>query len=163
MLNFAALRKGVHYEETTIHPFFVIRVNEFNQHAVTPLEEWMQYLKDEYIKPDTTVPGLREARERLEYLRMTPQEQQEYDDYWDTFVRDTDVIKTQILEAEIKGRKEGLEKGMAKGLEEGRKEGMAKGMDEARKDNARRMKADGLPTDLIAKYTGLSVDEIVSL
>ena len=83
--------------------YYVIRVNEFNKLAVTPLEEWMQYLKDEYIKPDTTVPGLREARERLEYLRMSPEEQREYDYYLDTLVRDTDVVKTKILEAEIKG------------------------------------------------------------
>lgn len=38
--------------------YFVIRVNEFNKLAVTPLEEWLEYLKDEYIRPDTTVPGL---------------------------------------------------------------------------------------------------------
>ena len=101
--------------------YYVIRVNEFDKLAVTPLEEWMQYLKDEYIKPDTTVPGLREARERLEYLRMSPEEQFEYDYYLDTLVRDTDVIKTQILEAEIKARKEGMEKGRKEGMEKGRK------------------------------------------
>ena len=47
----------------------VIRVNEFNKLATDPLEEWVRYLKDEYISPDTTAPGLREAKERLEFLR----------------------------------------------------------------------------------------------
>ena len=124
--------------------YYVIRVNNFDEMAVTPLEEWMQYLKDEYIKPDTTAPGLKEARERLEYLRMSPEEQREYDYYLDTLVRDTDVIKTQILEAEIKGRKEGEEKG--------RKEERIK--------NARNLKDNGVPLDLIAKSLGLSDDEI---
>ena len=124
--------------------YYVIRVNNFDEMAVTPLEEWMQYLKDEYIKPDTTAPGLKEARERLEYLRMSPEEQREYDYYLDTLVRDTDVIKTQILEAEIKGRKEGE----------------AKGRKEERIKNARNLKDNGVPLDLIAKSLGLSDDEI---
>ena len=132
--------------------YYVIRVNNFDEMAVTPLEEWMQYLKDEYIKPDTTAPGLKEARERLEYLRMSPEEQREYDYYLDTLVRDTDVIKTQILEAEIKGRKEGEEKG--------RKEGEEKGRKEERIKNARNLKDNGVPLDLIAKSLGLSDDEI---
>jgi len=66
--------------------------------AVTPLDEWLQYLKDEYIKPDTNVPGLKEARERLEYLRMSPEQRRAYDNYLDTLVRDTDVMKTKLLE-----------------------------------------------------------------
>ena len=132
--------------------YYVIRVNNFDEMAVTPLEEWMQYLKDEYIKPDTTAPGLKEARERLEYLRMSPEEQREYDYYLDTLVRDTDVIKTQILEAEIKGRKEGEAKG--------RKEGEEKGRKEERIKNARNLKDNGVPLDLIAKSLGLSDDEI---
>ena len=139
--------------------YYVIRVNEFDKLAVTPLEEWMQYLKDEYIKPDTTVPGLREARERLEYLRMSPEEQREYDYYIDTLVRDTDVVKTKILEAEIKGRKEGEAKGRA----EGRAEGEAKGRAEERLINARSLKKNGVPLDVIVKSLGLSAEEIEAL
>ena len=135
--------------------YYVIRVNEFNQLAVSPLEEWLQYLKDEYIKPDTTVPGLREARERLEYLRMSDEERRAYDHYLDTLVRDTDVMKTKILEAEIKGRKEGLEKGRAEGMEKGRAEG--------RIDAARKMKAKGFTVEDIVDITGLSSQEIEAL
>ena len=77
---------------------YIIRVNEFDRMAVTPLDEWLQYLKDEYINPDTNVPGLKEARERLEYLRMSPEQRRAYDNYLDTLVRDTDVMKTKLLE-----------------------------------------------------------------
>ena len=45
--------------------YFLIRVNEFNKVAVTPLEEWIEYLKTGIIKPDTQAPGLGEAREKL--------------------------------------------------------------------------------------------------
>ena len=55
--------------ENVFPEYYVIRVNEFNKLATDPLEEWVRYLKDEYISPDTTAPGLREAKERLEFLR----------------------------------------------------------------------------------------------
>jgi len=39
-------------------------------------------------------------------------------------------------------------------------QGMEKGMAQANRENVQKMKADGMPTDLIAKYTGLSTEEI---
>ena len=55
------------------------------------------------------------------------------------------------------------DKGMAKGLAKGRAEGKAEGRVEEKMDNARKMKADNMPTDLIAKYTGLTIEEIEAL
>lgn len=141
--------------EDVFPEYFVIRVNEFDQLAVTPLEEWLQYLKDEYIRPDTTVPGLREARERLEYLRMSEEERRVYDNYLDTLVRDTDVMKTKLLEAEIQGHKKGMAEGMA--------EGMAQGKDEASREHASKMKQLGLSTAVISQVTGLPVEEIEAI
>ena len=129
--------------ENVFPEYYVIRVNEFNKLATDPLEEWVRYLKDEYISPDTTAPGLREAKERLEFLRMTPEQQRTYEHYLDTLVRDTDVVKTKILEAEIKARKEGRE---AENLE-----------------IALKMKVLGLPVDTITEVTGLTTEEIDSL
>ena len=44
---------------TEVFPeYFIIRVNEFNKVATTPLEEWLDYLKNGHIKDDTTAPGL---------------------------------------------------------------------------------------------------------
>ena len=167
--------------------YYVIRVNEFDKLAVSPLEEWLQYLKDEYIKPDTKVPGLMEARERLEYLRMTPEERRDYDNYLDNLVRDTDVMKTKLLEARIEGEKQGraeglekgLEKGRAEGLEKGRAEGRAEGIEKGRAEGraegrvegraegivsvARNMKLSGMADNQIAQMTGLSLQEIAEL
>ena len=49
------------------------------------------------------------------------------------------------------------------GHAEGRTEGRAEGIEENKRDNARKMKEDGMPIELIAKYTGLSATEIESL
>ena len=129
--------------EDVFPEYYIIRVNEFDRMAVTPLDEWLQYLKDEYIKPDTNVPGLKEARERLEYLRMSPKERQAYDNYLDNLVRDTDVMKTKLLEARIEGEKQGRA--------------------EERLENARKLKENGIPIDIIAKSLGLTAAEIESL
>lgn len=47
--------------------YYLIRVNEFNSVAKTPLEEWIKYLKTGEIQSDTKAPGLLEAREKLIY------------------------------------------------------------------------------------------------
>ena len=142
---------GVQAPEDVFPEYYVIRVNEFDQQAVTPLEEWLQYLKDEYIRPDTTVPGLKEARERLEFLRMSDKERSIYEHYLDTLVRDTDVMKTKLLEARIEGQKQG------------RAEGIEKGRAEERLSNARSLMANGVPKELIIKSLGLSDDELSQL
>jgi predicted transposase/invertase (TIGR01784 family) len=41
--------------------------------------------------------------------------------------------------------------------------GRAEGVEMANRENARRMKADGMPAELIAKYTGLSIETVNSL
>ena len=79
---------------------------------------------------------------------MSPADRRAYDNYLDTLVRDTDVMKTKLLEAEITGRK--------KGMEEGRAEGRA----EEKLANARSLKANGVPIDMIAKSLGLTSEEI---
>ena len=138
--------------------YYVIRVNEFDKLATDPLEEWMRYLKDEYISPDTTAPGLKEAKERLEYLRMTPEQQRAYDHYVDTMIRDADVYRTQMLEIKI-----AREKVLAEGRAEGRAEGIAEGRAEEKLANARSLKSNGVPVDVIVKSLGLTEEEVLQL
>lgn len=160
--------------EDVFPEYYVIRVNEFDKLATDPLEEWIRYLKDEYISPDTTAPGLKEAKERLEFLRMTPEQQRAYDHYIDTMVRDADVYRTQMLEIKLarekvlaEGRAEGEAIGRAEGEAIGRAEGEAIGRAEGRAEerlvNARSLKANGVPVEVIAKSLGLSSEEIEKL
>ena len=73
--------------------------------------------------------------------------------------RDTiSVMEGQYME----GMEKGLAEGEAKGLVKGRAEEQAKARQE-KIESARKMKADNLPVELIAKYTGLTVEEIEGL
>ena len=65
------------------------------------------------------------------------------------------VVRTAERKAEARAE--------ARGRTEGRAQGRNEGIEETRKDNARRMKADGMDISLIAKYTGLSEEEINDL
>ena len=139
--------------------YILIRVNEFDQVAVTPLEEWMKYLKEGVIRPDTTAPGLNEAREKLKYYSMSPQERHAYDEHLSAMMIQNDVLDTAKLEGRIEGRAEGL----AEGLAEGRAEGLAEGRAEERLQNARSMKSLGVSPAIISQVTGLSLEEIEGL
>ena len=135
--------------------YILIRVNEFDRVAVTPLDEWMRYLKDGVIAADTSAPGLGEAREKLKYYSMSPEDQRAYDEHLNAVMIQNDVLNT----AKLEGRAEGREEGRAEGREEGRAEGRAEGLLET----ARNLKRMGMNVDFIAQATGLSVDECLSL
>ena len=77
--------------------YFLIRVNEFNKSAVTPLEEWIEYLKTGIIRPDTKAPGLEEARRKLIYYNLEPAERQAYDRHIDAIMIQNDVLGTCLL------------------------------------------------------------------
>ena len=47
--------------------------------------------------------------------------------------------------------------------EQGLKKGLAKGLAKGKAEVAKAMKADGLPAEAVAKYTGLSAEEIAAL
>lgn len=135
--------------------YFLIRVNEFNKVAVTPLEEWIEYLKTGVIHPDTKTPGLEEARRKLVYYNMNKAEQLAYDEHINAIMIQNDVLSTAAME----GRQEGRQEGLA----EGRQEGLAEGRMEEKQANARRMKALNLPVETICQVTGLSAGEIENL
>ncbi|MBR1933635.1 MAG: Rpn family recombination-promoting nuclease/putative transposase [Prevotella sp.] len=143
--------------------YFIIRVNEFNSVAKSHLEEWLSYLKDGYIRKDTTAPGLQEAREKLQYMKMSDEERRAYDRHIDNIMVQNDVLDTARDEGWAEGHEKGRAEGHAEGREEGRAEGRAEGIEENKRESARLMKADGMPPELIAKYTGLSTEEVEQL
>lgn len=147
--------------------YFLIRVNEFNKVAVTPLEEWIEYLKSGLIKADTKVPGLEEAREKLKYYNMTPEERRAYDEHINAVMIQNDVLSSAKLEGKEEGRQEGREEGREEGRKIGIEEGFGVGLEEGKKieqeNIARKMKSRGLSIPDIMELTGLTSEEIEKL
>ena len=59
--------------------------------------------------------------------------------------------------------RKGLELGLEQGRAEGEASGLAKGASQKQREIAKNFKDSGVPLDLIAKNTGLSVEEIENL
>ena len=144
----------------TVFPeYILIRVNEFNSVAVTPLEEWMRYLKEGVINKDTTAPGLSQAREKLRYYSMTPQERRIYDEHLNAVMIQNDVLSS----AKLEGLQEGKQIGIQMGIAEGKQLGIEEGKQHERLKNAANMKKLGIAPELIAQATGLTLKEIEKL
>lgn len=133
--------------EAVFPEYFIIRVNQFNDVARTPLDEWLDYLKNGHIKDDTTAPGLSEAREKLEFLSMSDAERHAYERHLDAIMVQEDVLTT----AKIEGRAEGLAEGRAEGEH-------AKSLSVAKK-----LKELGVATSVIIESTGLTEENISQL
>ena len=127
--------------------YFILKVNDFNRWSKTPLEQWIYVLNTGDIPADADAPGLSEAREKLQMARMTKAELDAYYHHLDNVV----ILRDNIATARGEGRAEG------------KAEGRAEGRAEERLSNARSLKQNGIPVELIAKSLGLSSDEIAAL
>lgn len=135
--------------------YYILKVNDFNRVAKTPLEEWIYYLNTGEVPEGATAPGLETVKEQLQLDRMSQDELKAYYRHLDNIVILRDNIQTERAE----GRAEGREEGRAEGRAEGREQGIR----EERLKNATAMKATGIPIETIAQITGLTVEEIKTL
>ena len=153
---------------TDVFPeYYIVRVNEFNDVARTPLEEWLDYLKNNRIKDDTRTPGLKEARQRLLYLTMSDADRKAYLAHMDNLRVQKDVLDSAklegLIEGKAEGRIEGIKEGRIEGIREGKIEGKAEGKIEGKTEVAKNMKSAGLAVQTIMQFTGLTQEQIDQL
>ncbi|WP_301421857.1 Rpn family recombination-promoting nuclease/putative transposase [Bacteroides caecimuris] len=135
--------------------YYILKVNDFNQVARSPLEEWIYYMNTGDIPDGATAPGLDEARQRLKLDKMTKEELSAYYRHLDNIVILRDNIYTE--------RAEGRAEGHAEGRAEGRAEGLMEGRMEEKREMVHNMKSLNISLDTISQVTGLSIEEIKSL
>lgn len=125
----------------------------------TLLEKWLYFIKHaddlEVIPEHVDNPALEQAYKLADQFGWSQEDLEAYE-YRGMRMQDE---RGAITYAHEKGRQEGFQEGR----QEGRQEGFQEGRQEATLDSARKMVADGLPPEMIAKYTGLSSAEIKSL
>jgi predicted transposase/invertase (TIGR01784 family) len=185
--------KGINFDETIpfsqnldplsrkvskdIHPeYFLILPNNFKGKVKSRFDEWVYVLKNSSVKSEFTAAGVQEAGERLDVLKMTPEERAQYE--WDKRA-DMDN-KTQLLTAKIKGKEEGeaiglekgeviglekgkaigLEKGKAIGLEKGEAIGLEKGKELGREEERQKANAEKLEIAKKLLQKGVSIEEV---
>ena len=136
--------------------YYILKVNDFNKVAKTPLEEWIYYLNTGNIPEKVTAPGLAQVKEQLNIDQMSKGEKEAYYRHLDNIV----ILRSNIYTERAEGRFEGRAEGRAEGLEEGRAEGRAEGRLDALRETAKKMKAKGMDIQTIREVTGLDVEEL---
>ena len=124
--------------------YYILKVNDFNRVAKTPLEEWIYYLNTGNVPENATAPGLDTVKEQLKLNRMSREELKAYYKHLDNIVILRDNIMTE----------------RAEGHAEGRAEGLAEGRAEEKAAIARNLKALGMTAEQIAQATGLTKEDV---
>lgn len=116
--------------------YYILKVNDFNKWSRTPLDQWLYFLSTSDIPDDADAPGLPEAREKLEIIKMNREDRRAYDNY----LMDRAILKNTMITAAGEGEIEGKQKGLIQ--------------------VASNMKKAGEPIEKIMSYTGLSKEDI---
>lgn len=127
--------------------YYLLRVEKFNQYAKNSLDEWISFLKTGEIDDSFSAQGLPQARQKLQFEKMSEEERKAYKQYLENLRYANSVMATSHYE----------------GMVEGEKKGRAQGVAEEKLNMARKMKARNYPIEDIAEMTGLSEDEIAKL
>ena len=127
-------------EVSQLYPeYYILKVNDFNKWSKVPLEQWIYFLNTGEIPEDALAPGLPEAREKLNLDKLSKSELEAYYRHLENVVILRDNINTE------------------------RAEGRAEGRAEEKREMALRMKSEGIPTEIIARCSGLTKEEIENL
>ena len=137
----------------------------------TDFDKWIYVLKN--METLTRLPWAAKSSvfKRLEQIAdvasLSRQERMKYDvglkKYRDTLSVLEGAKQDGLAEGRARGLAEGRAEGRAEGIAEGRAEGRAEGEKQEKIATAKRLLALGLPTEIAAQGSGLSIEEIKAL
>jgi predicted transposase/invertase (TIGR01784 family) len=151
-----------------IYPeYYVIKINNFNDVARDTLDEWIYFLKNTEIPETFKAKGLKEAREKLRYEKLSDLDKKSFNKHQFNMNSDKNIFETAKIEGHKEGRKEGhkdgLKEGHLKGHQEGEQVGLEKGKRQNTLETVCKMKKLGLDFFTISSITGLTELEIQSI
>jgi predicted transposase/invertase (TIGR01784 family) len=147
-----------------IYPeYYLLKINQFEDVAKDGLDQWIYFLKYETIKPEFNAAGLIEATNILDYMKLPEAEKRLHDRHIDERRQQSSAYLSYYEDGKNEGIEEGFQEGIQKGLEEGIQKGLEEGIQKGKEDTATKLKRKGIPLDIIAETTGLSISEIQQL
>jgi predicted transposase/invertase (TIGR01784 family) len=123
--------------------YYILKVNDFDNHAVDTLDEWIYVLKNSEVPEGFSAKGLDKASKELDVMKLSDTDRKSYERY----INDCRSAESSIHTSWLEGHEEGIEKGIEQGIEK----------------VATEMIKDGELNDKIRKYTGLTDKEISEL
>ena len=134
--------------------YYLLKINNFDDKAKNTFDEWVYFLKNEEIKPEFKAKGLKEAKEKLDIMKLSEKKRKEYEAY----IENRRIAYSEIWTASEKGRMEGRTEGRIEGKVEGKIEGKMEEKVEIAKNLL-----DILDNATISQKTGLSIKEVEQL
>ena len=143
-------QKELYKKETIakLYPeYYLIKVKSFDDIAKDSLDEWIYFLKNEEIKDEFNAKGIKEAKEKLDIMKLPKEKQLAYQRYIEDLMYQNSLIKSNYGAGKI----------------DGIKEGKLEGEKQAKIEIAKTLLSLGDDLEKISKVTGLSKEEIESL
>jgi hypothetical protein len=120
----------------TLYPeYYLIEVERFQNIIQNGIDEWVYFFKNSEIKDEFHSKNIQQAREKLDVLKMSEEERRAYEEFLAARAAQEDILQT----AHDTGKAEG------------------------KAEIAHSMLQEGMTPAIIAKITGLSLDEISAL
>ncbi len=138
--------------------YYIIKVNQFNEHAKNTVDEWINFLKTEEVSENTIAKGLKQARETLDLLKLTKEEQLDYYRDMNAFRDYESGMTSNYSLGEEKGIKIGEEKERIKGEEK-----LKYSLKQKQIETAKKCLKKGMSMDEIIDLTELTEQEIIEL
>lgn len=109
-------KKGNLYE--LFPEYYLIKVNQFNDLAKDTLDEWIYFLKNETIKDNFSAKGLKEAKEKLDIMKLPDTQKKAYRAYIESLHDKASYQLTTFDQGKKEGISESLKKMVAAGIPE---------------------------------------------
>jgi predicted transposase/invertase (TIGR01784 family) len=80
--------------------YYILRINDFDDLAKDGLDQWIYFLKNEALPENITAKGLKEAKDKLDIMKLSESERAAYDEYQEQLRIDASEIEFSIKRAE---------------------------------------------------------------
>jgi len=122
--------------------YYLLKVSKFDEVTKDGLDEWIYFLKTDEIKENFKAKGLKEAKEKLDIMKLPKEEQVSYNEYLEELHLKASLAETQKYK-----------------LEKAEKDSKLKGIHKV----AKNFKNKGFDVKDISEATGLTIEEIEKL
>lgn len=126
--------------------YYILKVEKFDEITKDGLDEWIYFLKTDQIKENFKAKGLKEAKEKLDVLKLEKSEKFEYEVYLEDLHFKASLAETQKFKLE-KAERDGELRGELKGVFK----------------VAKNLKNMGVELEKISEATGLKKEDIEKL
>ena len=147
-------------EINKIYPeYYIIKVENFDDIAVSGIQEWLYLLKNGTIKSEFSAKGIKEASDRLQIMNLSETERAEYEKY----MLDQRYENSLTVGNYLAGKEEGKAEGIAEGIAEGEANKELYAIEKVKQekiDMALKCLKKGMNAADIADITGLTESEV---